>query len=148
MRVRDARRPVRRGLIAGLAGLTAVASLMSLADPAGARDKSEPLSDKVAHIEVSSRTVDSFRRGPGDSKRYGRLEFRGGLTMTSPDARFGGFSGLIVSPDGRRLMAVSDEGYWLSASIKYAGRAPSGIDNARMGPLLALNGRPLRRKRS
>jgi hypothetical protein len=147
MRGRDTLRPARRALIAGMAVLAATAALAGLASPANARDKEAPVSDKVSRIEVSSRLVESFQRGFGDTKRFGRLEFRGGLVMTSPESRFGGFSGLVMAPDGRRLLAVSDEGHWLSASIKYAGKAPSGLDNARMGPLLGLNGRPLTRKR-
>jgi hypothetical protein len=125
----------------------AVSALSGSADRAEAQPSSGATTDKVTPIAVSARPLDSYQRGPGDTKRFGRLEFRGGLTMTSPDARFGGFSGLIIAPDGRRLLAVSDEGHWLSGEITYAGKAPSGITNARMGPLLGLNGRPLSRKR-
>ena len=123
-------------------GIVAVLTLATNAQPKG-----EATSEKVSRVDVVARRVDSYQRGLGDTKSFGRLEFRGGLTLTSPDNRFGGFSGLIVAPDGRRFMAVGDQGDWLSAEITYAGKAPSGIANARMGPLLALNGRPLRRKR-
>ena len=129
------------------AALIAVALLASIADPATAQRKSDATTDKVTPVTVSARSIESFQRGLGDTKRFGRLEFRGGLVMTSPDARFGGFSGFVIAPDGRRFTAVSDEGNWLSGEITYAGKAPSGITNARMGPLLALNGRPLSRKR-
>jgi len=139
----------RSGLRAALFAVAALASavLASSADPALAQRKSDATTDKVTPITVSAHRLDSFQRGLGDTKRFGRLEFRGGLTMTSPDARFGGFSGLIVAPDGHGFLAVSDEGNWLSGEITYAGKAPTGIANARMGPLLALDGRPLRRKR-
>jgi hypothetical protein len=103
--------------------------------------------DKVSAIEVSARRLESFQRGFSGTKRFGRLEFRGGLVMTSTDKRFGGFSGLIIAPDGRHFLAVSDTGEWLAAEIAYAGKAPSSIEKARMGPILALNGRPLTRKR-
>jgi hypothetical protein len=124
-----------------------MSGLWAAVAPAAAQPKLDAKIDKVSPISVVSRPLDSYQRGPGDTKRFGRLEFRGGLTMTSPDARFGGFSGFVVAPDGRRFLAVSDEGHWLSGEITYAGKAPSGITNARMGPLLALNGRPLNRKR-
>ena len=135
-----------RGALFAAAALAAWA-LSSVTGPAAAQSKAGPTIDKVTPISVSASRLDSYQRGLGDTKRFGRLEFRGGLTMTSPDARFGGLSGLIMAPDGRRFLAVSDEGNWLSGEITYAGKAPSGIANARMGPLLALNGRPLRRKR-
>jgi hypothetical protein len=139
----------RSGLRVALfaAAALAFAVLTCSADPALAQRKADATTDKVTPITVSASRIDSFQRGLGDTKRFGRLEFRGGLRMTSPDARFGGFSGLIVAPDGQGLLAVSDEGNWLSGEITYAGKAPSGIANARMGPLLSLDGRPLTRKR-
>ncbi len=115
--------------------------------PAASQQKGTAASEKVSAIEVSARRLDSFQRGLAGTKKFGRLEFRGGLVMTSPDERFGGISGLIIAPDGRRILAITDQGHWLSAEIAYAGAAPSGIEKARMGPILALNGRPLTRKR-
>jgi hypothetical protein len=129
------------------AAVLSVSALSGLTDPAVAQPKHDAKTDKVTPVTVSSNRLDSYQRGVGDTKRFGRLEFRGGLTMTSPDARFGGFSGVTVAPDGRGFLAISDEGNWLSGEITYAGKAPSGITNARMGPILGLNGRPLTRKR-
>lgn len=40
----------------------------------------------------------------------GALAFRGGLDLSSPDARFGGLSGLEIEADGLSAWAVSDEG--------------------------------------
>ena len=51
--------------------------------------------------------------------RVGRLEYRGGLQIASPDERFGGLSGLLVSADGRSLTAISDRGYWIQAKLVY-----------------------------
>jgi hypothetical protein len=121
-------------------------ALFGSASSASAQKASTSAKDTSA-VEVIARRLDSYQRGLGSSKQFGRLEFRGGLVLSSPDARFGGFSGLIVAPDGRHLLATSDQGHWLSGEITYAGKAPSGIDKARIGPLLALNGRPLLRKR-
>lgn len=101
----------------------------------------------ISPVQVTARRLENYQRGFGNSKQFGRLEFRGGLVLSSSDARFGGFSGLIIAPDGRHLLAVSDQGHWLSGEIEYAGKAPSGIGKARMGPMLGLNGRPLTRKR-
>ena len=47
----------------------------------------------------------------------GTLIYRGGFVLTSPDARFGGLSGLVISSDGEELVAVSDRGWWLQARL-------------------------------
>jgi hypothetical protein len=44
----------------------------------------------------------------------GRLTYAGGLSLSSRDSRFGGLSDLVVSPDGTRVLSVSDRGTWVS----------------------------------
>jgi hypothetical protein len=44
------------------------------------------------------------------------------------------------------MLAISDVGSWLSADLVYDGSRPSGLTNARLGPLLDKDGRPLARK--
>lgn len=79
----------------------------------------------------------------------GRLEYRGGLHLTSPDVRFGGWSGLIVSPDGGSLIAISDNGYWLTAELVYdrAGRLDAIAPRAEIGVLQDSIGHPVRGRR-
>lgn len=74
----------------------------------------------------------------------GALRYRGGLDLRSNDRRFGGLSGLDVSSDGRRLIAVSDRGSWFSGHLTYDddGRL-SGIKNTQMQPLIGKDGTPL-----
>jgi hypothetical protein len=79
--------------------------------------------------------------------RVGRLEYRGGLQLSSSDKRFGGLSGLLVSADGRRLTAISDRGYWLEAGLLYDETGTlTGIDQAGIEQLRGLDGRPLTRE--
>jgi hypothetical protein len=76
--------------------------------------------------------------------RVGKLEFRGGLHLTSDDKRFGGLSAVSVSGDGTRLTAVTDQGGWLTAGIEYDERGwLTQITGARMGVLHTPGGRPL-----
>jgi len=79
----------------------------------------------------------------------GRLEYRGGLHLTSSDARFGGWSGLIVSPDGGALIAISDNGYWLTAKPIYdrAGRLDAIAPEGEIGVLQDPIGKPVRGRR-
>ena len=79
-----------------------------------------------------------------DRRDLGALTYRGGLVLTSDDPAFGGLSALELSPDGTRLLALSDRGHWLVADIMHdASGAPSGLANARMAPLRDAAGAPL-----
>lgn len=99
-------------------------------------------------IEVRARALPHFQPGQPQIRRFGDLEFRGGLVLTSPSGDFGGWSGLAMSEDGKRLLAVSDAGSWMSAEVRYDKEgAPAALKHARIGTLRALSGRPLRAKR-
>ena len=79
-----------------------------------------------------------------DRIRVGRLEWRGGLALTSPDSRFGGLSSLRVAADGLRFTAISDDGWWVDGRMLYdAGGRLAGVDAVTLVPLLSRRGRPL-----
>jgi hypothetical protein len=132
----------RRALLGALAaGACAVASW-----PLAAQT-SEGL-DAPQAIEINARVLQHFHSSQPDARRFGDLEFRGGLVLSSPSEHFGGLSDLVMDADGKRLLAVSDRGAWLSATIEYGkGGAPAAVTRARMGPLMALKGRSLTSKR-
>jgi hypothetical protein len=73
--------------------------------------------------------------------------WRGGLELASPHPAFGGLSGLWVAPDGGRLLAVSDRGWWLSAGLRHdvAGFL-TGLEDAGLFRLSGPDGRPLEGK--
>ena len=74
----------------------------------------------------------------------GRLIFRGGLVLASDDARFGGWSDLHVSADGTRITGLSDNGFWLTATLAYDHGRLAGAGDARLGPLIDPEGARLR----
>lgn len=75
------------------------------------------------------------------ARSVGKLEFVGGLELTSADEAFGGLSGLEVSEEGARLLAISDRGQWLALELSLDdGGVPRGIDAARMAPILDPEG--------
>jgi len=71
----------------------------------------------------------------------GKLVYRGGLHLTSDDPAFGGFSGLVISPDGGYLIAISDRAQWFAGLLNYDddGRL-AGITDGRMAALTGADG--------
>ena len=133
--------------------IAAVAVVLNLATPVDtswAQDVAAgtaAATDAPRAIEITAQPITHFSRGLSGEKRFGQLEFRGGLVLSSTAKSFGGLSGLAIEPDGRRFMAVSDETGWLSGEIVYEKSIPIGIRNARMGAIRGVNGRALDRKR-
>lgn len=123
----------------GVAGGAAVA--------AEKRSKPDTADSAVQAIEVVARPIAGFEKLGTSRTRFGSLEWLGGLVLTSNDPRFGGWSGLALDADGSRLVAVSDAGTWMTADIVYRGGRPEGLARARLGPLKARDGGPLRRDR-
>lgn len=132
---------VKRALAASLVVLV-VAAGIAVADtkPNTARLATET-------INVDARVLTSFDRAGGGQRRYGKLEWIGGIELTSASTSFGGWSGVVVSPDGHRLLAVSDAGTWMTASLVQEGGRPKGLTNVRLGPLKALGAKALGRGR-
>lgn len=118
------------------------------ASPALAEAKPDISKLKAGRIKIDAARIVTFNRTGGTETRFGKLDFIGGLVLTAPDApNFGGWSGFVMDDDAQRFVAVSDSGVWLTGAIDYVDGAPSEITGARLGPLLALDGRPLKRGR-
>ena len=75
--------------------------------------------------------------------QVGALRFRGGLVLSAtPETGFGGWSDLEVLDDGR-VIAISDDGKWLSARIVLdASGALTGIADTRIALMRDENGEP------
>ena len=94
-------------------------------------------------IDVQSTPITSFDNRDPSQTRFGLLEFRGGLALTSKYEPFGGISAIHIEPDGGRFVAVTDNGSWLRARIVYRDGRPAGIADVEMAPLLGPDGKPL-----
>jgi hypothetical protein len=79
--------------------------------------------------------------------RYGALEFRGGLTLSSPAEQFGSLSGLDFSGDGT-LYGIADTGFWFAGRLVEKDGRLVGVTDARSAPLLDTKGKPLTTKRT
>lgn len=93
-------------------------------------------------VTVKSSSITDFHR-LSSSEDFGPLLWRGGLTLTSDAKQFGGFSGLVLSPDCGSLLAVSDGGQWLQGRLQYQDGRLSAFGSATMMPLLDSMGQPL-----
>jgi hypothetical protein len=98
------------------------------------------LADGPRLIDVTARPFTQFGFS-GNETRFGELEFRGGLVLSSLDRDFGGLSGLEVGADGS-LLAVADNGLWFSAHVVEKDGMLTGIERARLTPILDSNGKP------
>jgi hypothetical protein len=82
-----------------------------------------------------------------EERRAGRLFYRGGLVLASDDKRFGGWSDLAVSADGREILSNSDEAHWLRARLTYDSSGDlAGIADGEIADMVNMEGRPMRGK--
>lgn len=129
--------PSRRSVLAGLGAA-------ALAAPAQAQS----LEPGRIPVSISARPIASFEPGNPTKTRFGQLVFRGGLQLSGSHPRFGGFSGLWRSPDGARLIAITDNGFWLTGRLARNNQGKlAGLDEAELAPILGASGKPLHRSR-
>lgn len=127
----------RRSVIAGL-GAAAL----------GLPARAQSLEPARVPVSVSSRPIASFEPGNAAKTRFGQLIFRGGLQLSGSHPRFGGFSGLWRSPDGTRLIAITDNGFWLTGKLARNNQGKlAGLEEAELAPILGASGKPLHRSR-
>jgi hypothetical protein len=94
-------------------------------------------------IEVNARPLPSFDTRDRSHVRFGALEYRSGLILTSRFRGFGGLSGLRLDAKGERFIAISDKGSWFTGRIVYNGREMTGLDDVEASPMLGPDGRPI-----
>ncbi|MEE8443815.1 MAG: esterase-like activity of phytase family protein [Alphaproteobacteria bacterium] len=91
-------------------------------------------------LDLATEPVPLNAGQPG-AETTGALRFQGALALTSPRGRFGGLSGLAASPDGRRLIFVTDRGDWITATPRHDGGGRLiGLDRAETGALIGPDG--------
>jgi hypothetical protein len=95
--------------------------------------------------EIAARPV-SFALDSEGPKAVGQLAHLGSLRLTSPDSDFGGISGLIVSPDGKAFLAITDSSHWLTGKLTYTDGRLTGLTGKEIAPLRDLSGKPLQGK--
>jgi hypothetical protein len=129
-----------RSATLGLVAASLLAAAPSLADkPTSVLKEARPVTVTVIPFD--------FDRGRPERKTFGRLIFRGGLILFATSPFFGGYSGLVIDPSGKQILAISDAGTWLRATLDYDGRNLKAVHQTIVGPILGKNGKPLREDR-
>jgi hypothetical protein len=99
----------------------------------------------LTHIAKADDTITAISVGllaMGEAQTGPHLAWRGSLNLSSPLEGFGGFSGMILSPDCTRLTAISDDGWWFRADLAYdAETRLRNVSNADVTPLLTIKGK-------
>lgn len=123
--------------------LTALLWLAPLPVSAQSTAPSEALAGPVA-IEVNAREIAGFDTRDRARTRFGSLEFRSGIVMTSPHRGFGGLSGFrFLDSAGERFVALSDKGDWMTGRLAYRGKQVVGMTDVEMAPMLGPDGLPI-----
>ena len=94
-----------------------------------------------AKIDVNARPIPSFDTRDRSHVRFGALQYRSGLVLTSPFRGFGGLSGLRMDAKGERFISISDKGAWFTGRIVYSGREMTGLAEVEAAPMLSADGR-------
>lgn len=100
------------------------------------------LSTPASAAEVEAVAIPLDIESP-ETTRLGDLDYAGGLQLSSADRRFGGWSGMVLTPDGRQITAISDNGFALTLDLVRSGERLAGVGAATLLPLAGEGGRAL-----
>jgi hypothetical protein len=101
-----------------------------------------PLAAPVS-IEVKARPIPFFDTRDRARVRFGALEYRSGLILSSSFPGFGGLSGWRLDAKGERFIAISDKGNWFTGGIVYRDREMTGLTDVEAAPMLGADGKPI-----
>lgn len=127
-----------------LFALTSFTFLLALA---GCRADADPQrTTQPTPLTITASTV-KWNLDDLSEAHTGKLKYLGGLELNSSNSNFGGLSGLHIDASGTQLLALSDQGHWLSAHIQVNDAGlPIGLDDAVLAPLLDEKGAILEAK--
>lgn len=123
----------RRFLMNAAAALPASASVLGVKPATAETTLPVPL-------DVKARRIENFDPRDPTHVRYGSLEFRSGLVLTSPFRGFGGLSALRLDKKGEHFLAISDKGNWFTGRLTYRGKSLTGLADVKSAPMLGSDG--------
>lgn len=99
------------------------------------------LASATLDVPVYSQPITSFMIGKPEAD-LGKLEFVGGLLLSSSEPLFGAISSIRFKPDGKNIVAALDTGHWLTGEIQrdVEGKL-SDLTNVLVFPMLNKDGK-------
>ena len=92
-------------------------------------------------VPVKSRQIENFKIG-SDQKQFGKLEFMGGIEMSSSNALLGAISSIRFRPDRKSFLAIMDTGHWVEGEIRRNQEGKlSGTSDLTVTSMIDANGR-------
>jgi hypothetical protein len=142
MRIRISRRRLLEYAAAGISAFAApdLVRAQSVTKPVV---KDETFVATPVSIDVNARPIASFDPRDRSHVRFGSLEWRSGLVLTSPFRGFGGLSALRLDPKGEKFIALSDKGSWFTGRIVYSGREMKGLADVEASPMIGPDDKPI-----
>jgi hypothetical protein len=122
-----------------------LAAALSLAAVAVAIAKPKALPVEPVVVEVKATPIEHFDPAEPERKRFGKLEFRGGLELAADNAAFGGWSALRLDAGGTHLLAVSDAGVWMTARLDDKDGRLAGLSDVTLAAMRGSAGETLSR---
>ncbi len=101
---------------------------------------------EISSLNVRTRSIEAFDPADKSRKRFGTLEFRSGLILTSSFKGFGGLSAIRLAAEGASFTALSDKGDWFTGNILYNGKVMTGLADVKSAPMLGNDGKPIQSK--
>jgi hypothetical protein len=102
----------------------------------GVAEPARPIEVKASYVPLDT--------AKWERQRVGKLRYRGGLHLTSPEPRFGGLSALMVAPNREDFLALTDRGNRLRGRLAYSENGDlAGVHDVTLEPLRGPDGRAL-----
>jgi hypothetical protein len=131
---------LRSGLMRVVAVVACLVGLCVSLVPGFAQD----LLSEGQPVKVRTKAIDNFHIGH-DETQFGKLTFLGGLELLASDRKIGGLSGLVSLEGGRKFLAVTDNGHWVSGQVEQTeDGTPINITDVRFAHLRGKDGKTLR----
>ena len=89
---------------------------------------------EIRNIDLKSTSIPLNHKNISEIKA-GALTYLGGIQLVSKDTTFGGISGFVISPEGGKILGVSDRGFWFLAEVVYDKENLVGLKNGKMSPI-------------
>jgi hypothetical protein len=99
-----------------------------------------PAAAEILDLPVVNRAFSQFSLGSGE-RRFGKLEFLGGISYSSSNALLGAMSAIRFRPDHQTFVAVLDTGHWLTGRIERDGDGRlSGLAGLKLRSMISSAG--------